>query len=223
MGPCPFMVWLRRVVVVVALQGAAVCQASVVVTGDVSPDPTTTTLFDNLYIGFTGHGTLTIDDGSTVQSANGYLGYWSDSTGHVTVDGVGSTWINNTELFLGGFGDGTLVVTGGGAVGSTLGFIGVGSTGRVTVDGHGSSWTNTWDLLVGDGAGGEGTLEITSGGEVSNSGEGFVAYGPDSIGVVTIDGVGSTWTNDGAVFIGRRGDGTLEITGGGKLSNREAQ
>ena len=71
------------------------------------------------------------------------------------------------------------------------------------------------------GASGSGTLDITGGGKVS-SGAGRVAPFFGSVGTVTVDGPGSTWTIDG-ILRGISGVGTLNITGGGKVSNGAAR
>ena len=55
------------------------------------------------------------------------------------------------------------------------------------------------------------TLNITRGGAVSDT-------TGDIGGVVTVDGVGSKWTNSG----GLQADGTLNISGGGTVSNTNA-
>ena len=68
-----------------------------------------------------------------------------------------------------------------------------------------------------------GELRIDGGSNVvSNSG--IIGYLTGSTGVVTVDGVGSTWTNSGSLFLGSflfslGGDGALNITGGGTVSN----
>ena len=36
---------------------------------------------------------------------------------------------------------------------------------------------------------------------------------------MTVDGTGSTWTNSGSLYVGNCGNGTLNITGGGAVSN----
>ena len=41
--------------------------------------------------------------------------------------------------------------------------------------------------------------------------------------VVTVDGIGSAWTNSGDLFVGFKGDGMLTITGGGAVSNAESR
>jgi T5SS/PEP-CTERM-associated repeat protein/autotransporter-associated beta strand protein len=46
-----------------------------------------------------------------------------------------------------------------------------------------------------------GTLNMTGGGQVTDSG-GFIASTPGSAGTVTVNGTGSAWTNTGSLFIG---------------------
>jgi len=66
---------------------------------------------------------------------------------------------------------------------------------------------------------GNGILNITNGGVVSNNVYGQIGYIVGSTGVVNVDGVGSTWSNAEYLFVGRRGQGTLNITNGGAVSN----
>jgi T5SS/PEP-CTERM-associated repeat protein len=178
---------------------------------------TVATFNSNLYVGFSsGTGALNITGGGSVVNALGYVGFNSDSTGMVTVDG--STWTNSAQLTVGYYGSGTLSITHGGSVGNSIGYITdqFGSTGTVTVDGAGSTWTNSSYLYVG--LTGSGTLNITHGGGVSNT-DGFITYGGSSTGTVTVDGAGSTWTNSGILDVGCYGNGTLLITHGGSVSN----
>jgi T5SS/PEP-CTERM-associated repeat protein len=121
-----------------------------------------------------------------VSNGNGVIGYNSGSTGEVTVDGTGSTWINSSDLYIGHQGSGTLDITGGGAVSNSLGLIGYesGSTGEVTVDGTGSTWTNSSDLYVG--LYGSGTMDITGGGLVSVVGILMIDYGNDDDGFINM-------------------------------------
>ena len=171
-----------------------------------------------LAVGNTADGTLAIENSGLVSNGYGFIGYGSGSTGNVTVDGTGSMWTNSFLLFVGSYGRGTLNITGGGAVCNYSGYIGreSDSTGTVTVDGTGSTWTNDWSLFVG--CYGSGTLHITGGGEVSNDDEGRIGDGSSSIGIVTVDGVGSTWTNGGDLSIGCYGNGVLDISDGGAVS-----
>jgi T5SS/PEP-CTERM-associated repeat protein len=80
----------------------------------------------------------------------------------------------------------------------------------------------TGSMLTVDGTVGfaiDGTLSILSGGTVSNTFNGFIGDQPGSTGTVTVDGNGSTWTNDGDLFVGWVGNGTLVIQNGGTVSN----
>jgi T5SS/PEP-CTERM-associated repeat protein len=175
----------------------------------------------NLYVGNSGTGTLNVKGGGAVSDDFGYVAYSSGSVGTVTVDGSGSRWTGNTGLIVGSSGFGTLNVTGGGTVLSQSGSIGssAGSTGVVTVDGNGSIWTNTSDLCVG--CSGVATMNVTRGGAVTSCGySGMASIGDaaGSVGTVTVDGNGSTWTDNSEVYVGNQGVGTMNVTGGGKVS-----
>ena len=92
----------------------------------------------------------------------------------------------------------------------------------MTVTGAGSTWTNTGALTIGGGSG-NGTLNVLSGGSVSNT-IGYIGYGPGSTNTVTVDGAGglSTSTNSGILYVGYGNGGrctaTLNITNGGSVS-----
>ncbi len=70
-------------------------------------------------------------------------------------------------------------------------------------------------LAVGNNA--IGALAIENGGTVSN---GHGTVGRYSAGYVRVDGVDSTWTNNGYLGIGSSANGTLNITNGGSVSNQ---
>jgi outer membrane autotransporter protein len=48
-----------------------------------------------------------------------------------------------------------------------------------------------------------------------------VANYSGSTGTVNVDGIGSTWTNSGNLFVGNMGDGTLYITNGGSVESSD--
>lgn len=169
----------------------------------------------NLYVGDYGEGTVVVTDRGQVTAGSidthCYIGYtdYSGAMGGVTVNGIGSTWINNGDLYVGyeaagttepDVEGGTLTVTAGGQISNTHGSIGHGanSTGLVTVDGTDSKWTNSRNLIVGDD--GVGTLTITDNGLVK-VGSSTPGWG----GVLTID------DDDDA-------DSFINIGSGGKLS-----
>jgi len=146
-----------------------------------------------LKVGYRGDGTLDIADGGAVSSAGGIIGNWSGCTGAVTVSGDGSTWTNSGELYVGDEGNGTLDITDGGDVSNRYYcYIGYrsGFTGAVTVSDAGSTWTIRSSLYVGC-FGGDGTLDITNGGDVRSAGCTIGDFS-GSTGAVTVSGAGST-------------------------------
>jgi|GEM_PF-3381233 len=64
-------------------------------------------------------------------------------------------------------------------------------------------------------------LKIVAGGQVLDY-EGYVAYGADSRGAVTVDGAGSAWRHSSSLSIGHYGDGTLSITNGAGVFSSNA-
>ncbi|MER9328684.1 autotransporter domain-containing protein [Mesorhizobium sp. M0488] len=114
---------------------------------------------------------------------------------------------------------GSLTITNGGTLADTAGFLGYASdaSGEVSVVRPSSLWSNSSDLFLALGNNSNGTLTISNGGAVSDTG-GHVGYGYGT-GTVTVDGFGSTWTNSGDLYIAEFGDGTLDITNGGAVNN----
>ena len=161
---------------------------TVVVTGAGS----TWTNSSDVVVGGLGTGTLTVENGGTVNSGGGSVG--SFGSGTVTVTGLGSTWnvgpTGGFDVGRGGTGTGTLVIANGGKVINTtpananIGSF-AGSQGTVTVTGAGSTWSNslgstsaiwapapsrlrtaalsTGGLLIATNAGAVGTLNIGAG------------------------------------------------------------
>ncbi|MHC4716722.1 MAG: hypothetical protein ACYS5V_07120, partial [Planctomycetota bacterium] len=78
-----------------------------------------------------------------------------------------------------------------------------------------ATWTSSTDAYIGKTA--NGTLDITNEDAVTDH-QGYIGYGSGSTGEVTVDGAGSTWNSPG-LWVGRDGDGTLNITGGGAVSS----
>ena len=127
----------------------------------------------SVVVGGLGTGTLTIQNGGTVNSGGGgSVGQSVGSTGTVTVTGPGSSWINGPGggLNIGSFGTGTLTIANGGTVINITAFTanignGAGSQGTVTVTGAGSTWSNSSGVNIGNL--GTGTLTIADGGIVA--------------------------------------------------------
>ena len=156
-----------------------------------------------------------------MNSSSGYLGSGIGSVGVATVDGPGSTWNFGWQgLNVGYYGSGTLNITHGGTVNGwamigSWAFAGAPwtSIGAITVDGSGST-LNSEQIYCG-----QGTLNVTHGGTV-NSNTTYLGWAPGCPWAATVDGVGSTWTNSGPIYLGSNGgSGTLTITGGGTFSS----
>lgn len=196
-------------------------------------------LNQQLIVGSTGTGALSIQGGGSVVNRNpdnvssdpgsGILGGSLFGVGSATVTGSGSSWQNlNGELRIGQSGRGTLLIDAGGLA-STEGFFGVRigvnalSEGQVTVRGidpviagNRSSIQTPREMDVG--FGGRGSLIIEAGADVRNRG-GRIATNPNSFGDALVTGLGSTWTNIADLDVGLSGQGRLTIEAAGAVSN----
>ena len=232
---------------------------------------------DDLHVGYGGSGTLKILNGSTITvSGTTYINYNAGATGTIDFGTAGGTLTTGSLCTLPGYltgtgtinthglvgdldlvfdstasltqtfvynnsgqnvtvnldmasdpsktgalgagwkGNGSLTIKNGIEVMSTTGMIGIspGSEGVVTVEGVGSKWTNTGHFFR-LGSKGNGILNITDGGTLNNIGQYcIIAHESGTTGIATVNGIGSTWTNQD-LKIGSRGEGTLNITGDG--------
>jgi outer membrane autotransporter protein len=228
------------------------------------------TIADDLYVGQSGTGVLTIENGGEVSSSRGLLGYDAGSNGTVTVTESGSEWTTSSQIYVGINGTGTLTVENGGTVTSAgrLGLaagssgvatvtvrgsfstlvaddIEVGSRGRatltvsgsgavydnngtiigedpggkgtVTVTGTGSNYVSGGAITIGDG--GTGTFTVSAGANVLESDGVHVGASSGGVGTLTITGTGSGWTGGDMVYVGEHGEGTLIVSDGGELTN----
>jgi len=126
----------------------------------------------NLDVGSSVSGTLTIAAGGRVESNMGTIGNGNTGDGNVTVTGAGSLWDNTTTLAVGVSGTGAMTISQGGAVENTSAQLGsnAGSTGTVTLSGVGSKWTSVDSVYVGGSnvaSGGSGTLTVGAGSTVT--------------------------------------------------------
>jgi len=243
-SPLPSCMAIRGLLVVIA----AICNAPHSATSDIIVDPCslgytnvnpddpslwiyiTPTQYagTTAIVGNHSTGEVRVDGGSEVLSHDAILERSSTGAGYFTINGENSLWLN-AYLVVGYSGEGSLDITDGGQVSNHDGIVGYnnGSAGSVTVDGTGSNWSNGGDITIGDH--GDGTMSVTDGGHVNNhrgtiSGHfGNSRYGPTGpfgTGTVMVDGAGSSWTNSSTLLIGDSGEGRLDITNGGQVSNR---
>ena len=76
------------------------------------------------------------------------------------------------------------------------------------------------EMVIAKNNGSVGRLNITGGGQAN----GFftdIGLAAGSMGFVTVDGPGSTWTNSERLIVGRSGVGTLTVSGGGRVVDRD--
>ncbi len=191
-------------------------------------------------IGYTGSGSLTIDDGATATFGSDLtyealgIGFVSGN-GTVTVEGSGSTLTvddSGAQVDSDAGSTGSLTIKDGGTANfqATTGYaplaVGQGGTGDVTVTGSGSSLTASGGSTIIGLLGGTGTFEIDDGATVNISNEDpsqsalFVGSGNGSTGTLTVDGTGSSLTtSDGTITVGNVGaTGTLDIDDGATVS-----
>jgi T5SS/PEP-CTERM-associated repeat protein/autotransporter-associated beta strand protein len=167
--------------------------------------------------------TVLISNGGGIINANATLiGAAAGSTGHITVDGAGSSLVTWTGLKVGYLGDGSLTLSGGATASNYTGYVGDASDsiGTATVTGAGTTWNSVGHLLVGNF--GSGTLDILDGGHVdAATGDSstliHIGYATGSTGTVTVSGAGSQLQSHQSLLVGQSGFGVLNIDTGGAV------
>lgn len=193
-------------------------------------------------------GEAIVESGGQLSSKAGNVGGAAGALGKVTVTGAGSRWDHTGQLTLGYEGRGEMTVSAGGQVASQSAAIASnpGSTGTATVTGANSKWTNTQNLSVGNrgiatlfvqssgevgtgslsvGPGGQGAVEISSGGKLTTStamlgtnGTAGNAMSPTK-GDVLVTGPGSSFVASTYIWAGSQGaQGTLTIADSATVS-----
>jgi len=166
-------------------------------TATITGTGSTWTHSEDLYVGRSGSGRLTVADG-----------------GLVTADCL---YASISDLL----GDGTIAVEGGvldadivfdGTHGPQQTVIPFGTGGTLNVDLHRTS-------PLGAGYKESGTLRIAGGVTVAAS-KGYLGYWSGSTGAATVSGAGSTWTNSISLYVGQEGSGTLTVADGGLVTAR---
>ncbi len=179
-----------------------------------------------MVIGSTGVGILNVEGSGQITTTDALIARSAGSTGAVTVTGSDSIWNNSGSVYVGGSstaagGAGSLTISDRGRVrvGDTLRVWGDGSVTQDAFSGlsvDSVNQVNTNRLSVG--SQGTGTLIISDGGEVVTGNDAFVGVLETAVGVVRVEGNGSTWTQSGEFNLGTSGTGSLVITGGGSVS-----
>ncbi|MCT4473742.1 autotransporter family protein [Bosea spartocytisi] len=165
----------------------------------------------DLYVGYSGSGTLNILAGGRVSNAAGNVGGGSSAL----ISGLGSSWQNTGRLAVGQYGTvgstGTLRAEGGATISSADGVIGSDTRGDAVLTGVGTTWTTIGQFTVG--SFGPGTLRIEDGASVISN-QGYI--GANDTGTVTVTGAGSKWVmSPFNLTIGNFGAGSLTVENGG--------
>lgn len=173
----------------------------------------------DLWIGYAGNGEMNIESGGQVNSAYCFL------KGKVNVTGPGSKWTTTEGIFI----HKTLNIQAGAEVIS--GYTGTNSmsgdetqiggyngvTATATVTGIGSKWTNSEAMMIGHE--GNGALIITSGGqvEIKKWETSYLGESSGFTGTLTVNGANSKLSCEGSLYIGKQGNGILNIEDGGQI------
>ncbi len=195
---------------------------------------------DNLTVGQSGHGRLTVSLGGTVtagaQSAADSavtIGQNLNSSGAIEVTDRGSTLGANGEIVVGGAGNGSLLIQNQGVVSSghstvdpSQGIVvgrSLGGSGTVTVTGPSSLLENGGRFVVGDA--GVGSLSVQNDATVMTDPGTAVALGAvignqagSDGSSVSVIGNGSTWQVGGTLQVGNAAMGALTVASGGAVT-----
>ena len=189
---------------------------------DAGGTPSTLATGGQMYVAWSGPGSLTVRDGGLVTCASSEVGRYPTSLGHILVEGTAldsapSMLRHDSYFYLASEGAASLTIRGGGTVRNALGVIGfsTGSDGNAVVEGPGSLWDCGGELHVG--REGRARLTVRGGGAVGSS-AGYVASTVQSTASAVVAGAGSAWTVASELSVGDRGTGTLDVLAGAGVS-----
>ena len=160
--------------------------------------------------------------GQVMAQSDWAVGRAGGKSAQLAIGGSSSTWSGapfGSDLTIGpSGGTGSLNVDNGGRVESRHGFIGKAGNGTAVVSGPGSTWDVDFQLFVGSGDG-TGNLTIEDGAAIADN-VAIVSDGASgSIGIVTVTGPGSTWTNRDQLTVGNLSVGIVSIENGGRVES----
>lgn len=164
------------------------------------------TFGESVRVGYGADADLIVEDGGDLTSAGGHIGYGPGTTGTVTVDGNGSTWIADTgpllpfddySLIVGEDGTGRLDILDGGYVRASIcgvggGVLVEGGDGTITIDGN-NSRLETAQLSIG--GMGTGQVNVTEGGRILGYGD-LTITGDGSMTISDTTGTSRLESND---------------------------
>ncbi|MDX2081353.1 MAG: autotransporter domain-containing protein [Terrimicrobiaceae bacterium] len=184
------------------------------------------TFADELYVGYTGNGTLELSGNGTLANTKAFIGVNSPSVSSANI--ASGVWTSLGELTVGYGGRGSLEIGKSGSVQSVGAFFGFlaasdGNTGSIT--GPEASWTSNGTFYLGyDGS--DNALEVLLGGSLLSGNPDFLigANAGSGNNTLTVSGNGSTFSNNGTLYVGRSGVGnSMAILAGAEVTNRNVR
>jgi outer membrane autotransporter protein len=172
----------------------------------------------DILVGASGTGTLTVQNGARVEvDTNLDIGELADSHGTVVDTGAGTDFILFGNVTVGDGGTGSLSVLDGAILTDGQGSIGNSdkTISTALVSGAGSSWSNSASFYVG--AFGDGKLTVSKGGTV-NDVDFYVSGITGVTGTVLVTDLNSSIASTNSLNIGYAGTGNLEVANGGSAT-----
>lgn len=180
---------------------------------------------DELYVGYTGNGSLVLSGGN-VSNTKAFIGVNSPSVSSANI--TGGTWTSSGELTVGYGGRGSLAISGNGSVvsaGAFFGYLAASGNNSATITGTGASWTSTSAFYLGN-DGSNNTIAISGGGALRSGNADFLigANAGTANNSLTLTGSGSTFANNGTLYVGRSGTGnSMTIADGAAATSRNVR
>ena len=161
---------------------------------------TGTGAYSGIGVGLYGSGMLKINQGGVVSSPRVRVGFASAAEGTVVVGGAGSKLsITNPNQWM---------------------IVGVNGTGNLIVSNQGQlDNAGYFRIAEGNNGGtsGTGNVQVLSGGTVNVNQFTDIAYFQNTNGQLRVSDVGSTFTSNGRIIVGRQGNGTLTTSNYGTI------
>ena len=179
------------------------------------------TIENLLYVAFNGQAILNIKNGATVNT-NGEvsIGYKPGSSGTINIEDARSSWRIANRIYIGRSGQATLNIKNGATFGTNenayIGYY-ASSNSNVNIQDAESNWIIANNLYVGHYS--QATLNIKNGATVSTNDFAYIGFGSGASGTVNMQGTDSNWEITNRLFVGSKGQGTLDIKNGAAVNS----
>lgn len=206
-----------------ALLGVTISHAGVTLMGDTNPTNVgSINSSTNLILGQNSTGSILVNGGSSISTANGFLGYNNGANGQATITGAGSGWYNDMSIRIAREENstGALTVSDGATLTSLNIFLDndINSTASLTLSGD-STVINSNALHLGQY--GNGTFRVLNGAEATTLTLASAGLMPDATYTIEVTGADSQWTT-GEIRLGDSGSGSLLVSQGGYVFSTKA-